>query len=717
VHVSDDQLSSQAATPGPPAHDEEGGLSAEAMRAFGEAIRTFDGAIRTFAERASVGVFLAHGVRLLYANPHLCEMIGYPREALLAMEDSVGTLIVPQEQARIQAYGEGRMRGEAVPSLYETRLVRADGTLLPVEFAVSAVEVDGAVISQGIVHDVSERARMQAALREQEAALHALLDASTESAALLDPQGRILAANAALARALGRPLEELAGRAVWPFFPKEICASRKAALEEVVRTGQAVRFVDTRQGRTFDAQICPVLDGAGEVTSVAVFARDITEQRAAEQASEDAHQALLRRNRDLIALNRVATTLARSLDLEAALGVVPEQVIDRQGIDAAALVLPQGIRGAPLLLARGADAGAPLLADLLGGLSDEPCFLGYVGAARAELAATGRAILFHEPEEMPPPLSAALERAGFGHMACMPVPMGVGTSGALVLLARERLHVSEGTLHTLSAIVAQVGWAVENGRLGALTSEIQVREEVSALRARFFADVSHEFRTPLGLIRSASQSLLSPEVRFEPEVRDELLRIVEEETGRLDELVEDLLLVARGRERALELHCCPVDLVGLARAAAQRTAVARQAAAPGTAPSHQLQVVAAEEPIVVWVDPSALGHVFSNLLTNAVKYTPHGGAITVEVAQQDDEAVVRVRDEGIGIAPEHIEYLFERFYRVPNEATAQQGGVGLGLPVCKALVEAHGGRIWVESRVGEGSVFGFTVPLAGERDA
>jgi PAS domain S-box-containing protein len=706
VHVSDDQPSSQATTPDPPARDGTAGLSAEAMRTFG-------GAMRTLAERASVGIFLAHGLRLLYANPCLCEMTGYPHEALLSIQDPVSTLIVPQEQARIQAYGEGRMRGEAVPSLYQTCLVRADGTSLQVEFAVSAVEVDGAVLSQGIVHDVSERARMQAALRDQEAALHALLDASTESAALLDPQGRVLAANAALADALGRPLEELTGRAVWPFFPKEIRASRKAALEEVVRTRHAARFVDLRQGRTFDAQICPVLDGAGLVTSVAVFARDITEQRAAEQASEEAQQALLRRNRDLIVLNRVATTLARSLDLEAALGVVPEQAIDRQGIDAAALVLPQGIRGGePLLLARGADTQAPLFADLLGGLRDEPCFLAYVDDARAELAATGKAILFHEPEEMPPPLSAALQRAGFGHVACMPVPMGVGTSGALVLLARERLQVSEGTLHTLSAIVAQVGWAVENARLGALTSEIQVREEVSALRARFFADVSHEFGTPLGLIRSASQSLLSPEVRFEPEVRDELLRIVEEETGRLNELVQDLLLVARGRERALELRCCPVDLVGLAR-----TAVARQAAALGTAPLHQLQVVAAEEPIVVWADPSALGHVFSNLLTNAVKYTPHGGAITVEVARQDREAVVRVRDQGLGIAPEHVEHLFERFYRVPKEVTARQSGVGLGLAVCKALVEAHGGRIWVESRVGEGSVFGFTAPLAGESES
>jgi two-component system sensor histidine kinase VicK len=125
-------------------------------------------------------------------------------------------------------------------------------------------------------------------------------------------------------------------------------------------------------------------------------------------------------------------------------------------------------------------------------------------------------------------------------------------------------------------------------------------------------------------------------------------------------------------------------------------------------------VLAAGEPVVAWADASALGRVFGNLLSNAVKYSPHGGTITVEVTGQDGEAVVCVRDEGIGIPPEHLGRVFDRFYRVPNDLATRQGGIGLGLPVCKALVEAHGGRIWVDSRPGQGSTFAFTVPLADE---
>jgi PAS domain S-box-containing protein len=703
--------------------------------------------MQALAERASVGIYLALGFRILYANACLCEMTGYTREALLAMEDAVAALFVPDQQDRIRAYGQARLRGDPAPSVYAARIVRADGAELLVELAVSTLEIEGTVLSQGTVLDISERARMARALREQEAAFHALLDASTEGAALLDPAGRVLAANAVLADRLGCPLDELLGQLIWPHFPRPIRDRRRAALEEVVRSRQAVRHVDARQDRTFDTQICPVFDPSGTVTRVAVFARDITEQSAAEQASEEAHQALVRRNRDLIVLNRVAAILARSLDLEAALGTVLDHIVAREDTDAASLLLLEGIGGgAPLVLARsGADplppsapvpdrpgsgrgaGGGPTHVDSLARLCDQADFLDYVGAARAQLAATGRAILFCEHDDLSASLAVDLARAGYAHLACMPVPVGGEVSGTLVLLARDRLRIDEGTLHTLSAIAVQVGWAVENARLAALTAEVHVREELGGLQARLLADVSHEFRTPLGLIRSASQSLRSANVRFRPEVRDRLLQIVEDETDRLEALVENLLLVARTEERPLELHRRRVDLTELARAAVARLApLLSESATLGNArlshipergrPGHPFTIYAPSEPVLAWADPAALARVFSNLLSNAVQYSPHGGAITIDIVVANGDALVRVRDQGIGIGPEHLERIFQRFYRAPSAPGARQAGVGLGLSVCKTLVEAHGGDIWVESRPGHGSTFTFTVPLADQED-
>jgi PAS domain S-box-containing protein len=687
-----DQRLCAAATPRLPAKGGIPGLSGEAMYAL--------------AEQATVGIFLADGFRLLYANPCLCDMTGYTRETLLAMDDVVDTLFALEDRARVRRYGEGRVHGQAVPPVYEARVVRTDGTQIEVELSVSTVCVEGGILSQGTVQDVSERVRMECALRDQEASVRALLDASTESAALLDPAGRVLAANAALADGLGCPAARLVGRCLWELFSGEAAAAYRAALEEVARTGRALRFVDRREGGTFDAHVYPVFDATGQAARVAVFARDITRRRAAEEASELARRVLVRHNRDLVVLNRVATVFARSLDIEAALGVTLDHVVEREEIGAAVLFLPEGLRnGERLLVARGIDG---VLGDGVstGGLLDEPRFLRFLDDARAGLRATGRAIAFHSPDEMPAPLDEALAHAGYCHLASLPVPMG-SSGGVLALLGQEQLCIDEATLHTLTAIAAQVGWAVENVRLVALASEMQVREEVSALRARFLADVSHEFRTPLGLIRSASQSLLSTDVHFPPQVEAELLRIIEAETGRLDTLVENLLLLSRGEESMLDLQCRPFDLVAVARAAVERLSPHGD-----RVPSHELCCRAAEDPLLVLGDPSALTHILSNLLSNAVKYSPRGSAIAVEVARQDSGAVVRVRDEGIGIPPEHLRHVFERFYRVPNEVTAHKSGVGLGLAVCKALVEAHGGRIWVDSHVGKGSTFSFTMPLA-----
>jgi signal transduction histidine kinase len=112
------------------------------------------------------------------------------------------------------------------------------------------------------------------------------------------------------------------------------------------------------------------------------------------------------------------------------------------------------------------------------------------------------------------------------------------------------------------------------------------------------------------------------------------------------------------------------------------------------------------------VDPQRIEEVLRNLLDNAVKYSPDGGTITIAGVPHEDHVLIRVRDEGIGIPPDALEKIFERFYRVPDERTQQVNGTGLGLAVCRGIVTAHGGDIWAECHIGGGSVFSFTLPAA-----
>jgi two-component system sensor histidine kinase VicK len=111
------------------------------------------------------------------------------------------------------------------------------------------------------------------------------------------------------------------------------------------------------------------------------------------------------------------------------------------------------------------------------------------------------------------------------------------------------------------------------------------------------------------------------------------------------------------------------------------------------------------------VDPKCIEQVLRNLLSNAVKYSPNGGTITVQGRKDEGRLLIQVSDQGIGIPEEDLDKVFERFYRVENEITQNIRGVGLGLPVCRGIVEAHGGRIWAESTLGVGSVFSFTLPI------
>jgi len=126
---------------------------------------------------------------------------------------------------------------------------------------------------------------------------------------------------------------------------------------------------------------------------------------------------------------------------------------------------------------------------------------------------------------------------------------------------------------------------------------------------------------------------------------------------------------------------------------------------------HQLAGVLPIEPLVTTADSKRIEQVLRNLLDNAIKYSPQGGTITLQAYQDEAQIVFSIKDEGIGIPAEERERIFERFHRVENEVTRRMRGAGLGLAVCRGIVEAHGGRIWVDSQAGAGSTFCFTLPI------
>jgi PAS domain S-box-containing protein len=237
--------------------------------------------------------------------------------------------------------------------------------------------------------------------------------------------------------------------------------------------------------------------------------------------------------------------------------------------------------------------------------------------------------------------------------------------------------------------------------------DLSHQKQLDRQRAEIIGNVSHELRTPLALIKGYATTLLSPAVSLDEQEAHRFLRNVSAAADRLGRMIDDLLWASRLDVEELPLRPKAFDLGGQVR----------QVLAwflPHAQDCHLVAELPEETPRA-WADPERVEQVLVNLLTNAVKYSTPGSTITIRGQSLADppRIVVHVSDEGTGIAAEHLPHLFDRFYRTD----AGQEGVGLGLYICKRLVEAMGGEIWVVSEVGEGSTFRFTLPAEPDEAA
>jgi two-component system phosphate regulon sensor histidine kinase PhoR len=237
--------------------------------------------------------------------------------------------------------------------------------------------------------------------------------------------------------------------------------------------------------------------------------------------------------------------------------------------------------------------------------------------------------------------------------------------------------------------------------------DITKQKKLEAVRKDFVANVSHELRTPLSMIKGYAETLVDGHHDIPVADRDKFLRTIQRHTERLNSLLEDLLTLSR-----LE-SINP----GLRREATRfstlLTTVIEDYRARPAAAEHHLHVEIDPHVGELLLDPLKITQVFENLLDNALKYAPKGSHIDVSAHMRDQALEVCVRDNGPGIPADDLPHIFERFYRVDKGRSREKGGTGLGLSIVKHIIQLHGGRVWVESTLGQGSAFFFSLPLRG----
>ena len=257
----------------------------------------------------------------------------------------------------------------------------------------------------------------------------------------------------------------------------------------------------------------------------------------------------------------------------------------------------------------------------------------------------------------------------------------------------------------IQASLASIRESGETVGAVAVFHDVSELKRLERVRREFVANVSHELRTPLTAIKGYAETLRDGGLR-DPETAAEFVRVIHRHAERLRALIEDLLDLAAVEQGEARIDLAPVALRDVAT---QAEAVARPAAA---GKRHTLTLDVPGDLPRVLADRDRLGQVLINLLDNAVKFTPEGGRIEVSARPSSGRVVLSVKDNGVGIPPEDIGRIFERFYRVGRSRDRREGGTGLGLAIAKHLTQAMGGTIEVESSTGSGTTFRVSLPAA-----
>lgn len=607
-------------------------------------------------------------------------------------------LIIPSDRSAEEEDVVRRLRSGQAIDHYETVRVRKDGTRIEVSLAVSAIRNrEGEIIGVSkITRDISQRKQLERdAMR-----LAAIVEFSDDAIVSKDLNGVITSWNRAAERIFGYTAAEAVGKSIRLIIPPEHQDEEDMVLAHI-RSGQTVDHFETIRCRKdgvcipISLTISPIRNDAGIVIGASKIARDISERQKAEVE-------MRRASRQSAFLARMAATLSRSLDYQETLKrvanlAVPD-IADWCAVDvvqedghiapvAVAHIDPDQIETAGLVRERYKDANA---------FYSVPYVIRTGTSAIVPEITDDMIVAWAKGDEERIRLIRAL---GLMSYICVPLMARGRVLGALTLAStRPGRRYTDRDVHFAEDVASRAAMAVEN----ALAYE--QLQNANRLKDEFLATLSHELRTPLNAILGYSRMLAAGIVTGEKVTG--ALDTIERNATALTQLVGDILDVSRIVSGKLRLNVQPVDLSSVLQDAIATVMPAAEA--------KHIRLHTVIDPLVGLVsgDPDRLRQIVWNLLSNAVKFTPRDGRVQLRLERVNSSVEIVVSDTGIGIAPDFLPHIFERFRQADSSPARQHAGLGLGLAIVRNLVEMHGGTVHAASGVeSPGATFRVRLPL------